>query len=82
MEIFADSVNKFLAFNEHDVLEGYGSISRKQAKLKAAAEYDKFNKQQKIESDFDREMKKRLKNKDVDAWQIIKPSPNLKALLF
>jgi len=75
-------VNKFLAFNEYDVLEGYGSISSKQAKLKAAAEYDKFNKQQKIESDFDREMKKRLKNKDVDAWQIIKPSQNPKALLF
>ncbi len=70
MESFAESVNKFLAFNEYDVLEGYGSISSKQAKLKAAAEYDKFNKQQKIESDFDREMKKRLsegkKNKDVD----------------
>jgi hypothetical protein len=67
MESFAGSVNKFLAFNEYQVLEDYGSISSKQAKLKAAAEYDKFNKQNKVESDFDREMKKRLKNKDTDA---------------
>jgi hypothetical protein len=67
MESFAGSVNKFLAFNEYQVLEDYGSISSKQAKLKAAAEYDKFNKQKKVESDFDREMKKRLKNKDTDA---------------
>ena len=74
MESFAESVNKFLAFNEYQVLEGYGSVSSKQAKQKAVAEYDKFNKQQKIESDFDREIKKRLakgkseakKNKDTD----------------
>lgn len=60
MERFAASVNKFLAFNEYEVLEGYGKVTREQANQKALTEYEKFNKQQKIESDFDREMKKLL----------------------
>ena len=64
MEGFSESVNKFLAFNEYQILEGYGSVSRKQAENKAIAEYDKFNQQQKIESDFDREVKKLLKGKN------------------
>ena len=64
MESFAESVNRFLAFNEYRILEGYGSVTRKQAEQKAFAEYDKFNKQQHIESDFDREMKRLLKKKD------------------
>jgi len=63
MDSFAESVNKFLAFNEYDILEGYGKVSRKLAEQKAFAEYDKFNKQQKIESDFDRAIKKRLNKK-------------------
>jgi len=65
MESFAESVNKFLAFNEYRILEGYGSVSRHQAEQKAFAEYDKFNKQQRIESDFDREVKKMLKKGDA-----------------
>ena len=64
MEGFAESVNKFLAFNEYQVLDGYGHVSRKQAEQKAFSEYEKFNKQQKIESDFDREIKKLLKKKE------------------
>jgi hypothetical protein len=66
MESFADSVNKFLSFNEYQVLEGYGKISRKQAEQKAIEEYEKFNKQQRIESDFDREVKKLLQKKRKD----------------
>ena len=70
MEAFAESVNKFLAFNEYKVLEGYGSVSRKTAEQKAHAQYEQFNKQQKIESDFDREVKKLLgtgrEKKDLD----------------
>ena len=58
MSAFADSVNKFLSFNEYEVLEGKGVISAKRAKEKAKKEYDVFNKTQKIESDFDREIKK------------------------
>jgi len=51
-------VNRFLEFNEYRVLEGYGSISRKQAEEKASGEYDRFNKTQRIESDFDKAIKK------------------------
>ena len=67
MEGFTESVNKFLAFNEYEILEGYGKVSRSQAKQKAFDEYDKFNKQQNIESDFDREVKRLLNTpKDED----------------
>ena len=65
MESFAESVNRFLAFNEYRILEGYGTVSRQQAEQKAVAEYEKFNKQQRIESDFDREMKKLLQKRDA-----------------
>ncbi len=57
MEGFAESVNRFLEFNEYHVLEGYGNISRTQADTKALAEYEKFNKTQHIESDFDKLIK-------------------------
>lgn len=63
MESFAESVDKFLSFNEYKILEGYGTIKRRHAEQKAFAEYEKFNKQQRIESDFDREIKKLLKKK-------------------
>jgi len=54
MEQFANSVSKFLDFNEFKVLEDYGKISHKQAEDKAYDEYDRFNKIQILESDFDR----------------------------
>lgn len=57
MEGLALSVNKFLTFNEYKVLEGLGNKSKKQAENKAFSEYDKFNKTQKIESDFDKMVK-------------------------
>ncbi|TKI70962.1 virulence RhuM family protein [Sulfurimonas crateris] len=60
MEQLADSVNKFLEFNEYQVLQNSGKVSKTEAELKAFAEYDEFNKTQKIESDFDREIKKIL----------------------
>lgn len=63
MASFAESVDKFLAFNEYRILEGYGTVSRQQAEQKALAEYEKFNRQQRIESDFDREVKKLLQEK-------------------
>ena len=37
-----------------------GKISHKQAEEKALSEYDKFNKTQKIDSDFDKEVRKLL----------------------
>jgi len=57
MESFAESVNRFLEFNEYRILEGYGSVSRKQAEQKAFIEYDTFNKRQQIDSDFDKVVK-------------------------
>ena len=61
MESLSSSVNKFLDFNEYKILENNGTISRSQAEQKAFSEYEEFNKIQKIESDFDKEMKKVLK---------------------
>ena len=53
MKEFAASVNEFLAFRRYDILPDKGRVSRKQAWEKACAEYDIFNKTQKITSDFD-----------------------------
>jgi hypothetical protein len=58
MEQFADSVGKFLSFNEYKVLSGKGKISTLQADKKAITEYEEFKKTQKIISDFDKEIKK------------------------
>jgi len=56
MEQFSESVDRFLEFREYKVLDGYGSISSTMAKDKAHKIYDKFNKKQKIESDFDKQI--------------------------
>ena len=61
MREFADSINEFLAFRRYKILLDKGKISRKDAEEKAFAEYDIFNKTQKIESDFDKETEKYLK---------------------
>jgi len=63
MEYLAESVDKFLSFNEYQILEGKGKISHKKAERKAYAEYDRFNQTQHIESDFDKFTKKILNNK-------------------
>lgn len=60
MDQFAASINKFLSFREYRILEGKGRVSKKAAKDKAEAEYDVFNKTQRITSDFDREVKRLL----------------------
>ena len=57
MEALAESVNKFLEFNEYRILDGKGTRSQKQAENKAFTEYEVFNKTQKIESDFDKMVK-------------------------
>ena len=63
MEDFANSVNEFLAFRKFDILTDKGKISKQQADNKATAEYDAFNKTQKIVSDFDKVIKT-IKKKD------------------
>jgi len=64
MKNLAESVNKFLEFNEYRILEHKGKISFKEAEQKAFKEYELFNKTQHIESDFDKMTKKLLQQKD------------------
>lgn len=68
MQEFAKSVNEFLSFRKYDILPdgNKGKISQKQAQIKAEKEYDVFNKTQQIESDFDKEVKKLLKQEKKD----------------
>lgn len=60
---FAASVNKFLTFNDYKILPDKGKISAAQAKKKAEEEYDIFNKTQRIDSDFDKEVREMLEKK-------------------
>ena len=62
MEQFAASVDKFLTFNDYKILPDKGKISAAQAKKKAEEEYDVFNKTQRIDSDFDKEIRGLLDN--------------------
>lgn len=57
MEQFSASVNEFLAFRRYQILPDKGKISAAQAKKKAEDEYDIFNKTQRIDSDFDKEVR-------------------------
>jgi hypothetical protein len=66
MKEFAKSVNEFLEFRKYKILVGKGKISRFQADEKAESEYDIFNKTQKIESDFDKEIKKLIANQQKE----------------
>ena len=63
MEQFAASLNKFLTFNDYKILPDKGKISAAQAKKKAEEEYDIFNKTQRIDSDFDKEVRRMLEKK-------------------
>lgn len=63
MKQFAASVNKFLTFNDYQILPDKGKISAAQAKKKAEDEYDIFNKTQRIDSDFDKEVRGMLEKK-------------------
>ena len=63
MEQFAASVNEFLTFRKYQILPDKGRISAAQAKSKAESEYDIFNKTQRIDSDFDKEVRGMLGEK-------------------
>lgn len=58
MQDFATSIDEFLKFNRYDILQGNGHISHQKAKQKAIEEYKEFNKNQKIDSDFDKEVRR------------------------
>ena len=57
MAQFAASVNEFLTFRRYALLPDKGKISREMADKKAEEEYKLFNPTQKINSDFDKEIK-------------------------
>lgn len=57
MAQFSASVNEFLTFRKYQILPDKGKISAAQAKKKAEEEYDIFNKTQRIDSDFDKEVR-------------------------
>lgn len=63
MEQFSASVNEFLTFRKYQILPDKGRISAAQAKAKAEGEYDIFNKTQRIDSDFDKQVRNMLGEK-------------------
>ena len=63
MSQFSASVNEFLTFRKYQILPDKGKISAAQAKKKAEEEYDVFNKTQRIDSDFDKEIRGLLDSK-------------------
>lgn len=64
MEEFVVSVNNFLSFNKYNILKGKGRISKEDADKKALTEYNEFNKTQSIESDFDKVVKRLIKDQN------------------
>ena len=62
MEQFAASINEFLTFRRYRILPDKGKISAAQAKKKAEDEYALFDPTQQIDSDFDKEVRKMLKD--------------------
>lgn len=62
MAQFSASVNEFLTFRRYQILPDKGKISAAQAKKKAEEEYEIFNKTQRIDSDFDKEIRELLDN--------------------
>ena len=62
MEQFASSINEFLTFRRYQILPDKGKISAAQAKKKAEGEYALFDPTQQIDSDFDKEVRKMLKD--------------------
>lgn len=62
MEQFASSINEFLTFRRYQILPDKGKISAAQAKKKAEDEYALFDPTQQIDSDFDKEVRKTLKD--------------------
>ncbi len=56
MEDFATCIDAFLQFRRYKILAHKGTVSMQDAKDKAFLEYDAFNKTQKINSDFEKQI--------------------------
>ncbi len=63
MKDWSEKLNAFLQFNEKEVLEDLGKVTAEIAKTFAESEFEKYRpiQDQLYESDFDREVKKYLK---------------------
>jgi len=70
MKDFSESIDAFLTFRRYDILTNRGSISKSNADAKAHLEYSEFNKTQKINSDFEKNLK-RLQSESNDAVSLI-----------
>jgi len=66
MKDWIDHLNKFLTFNEYDILEGYGRIKKEIADSFAKEEYEKYRiiQDKEYKSDFD-EFVNKVKTKSV-----------------
>ena len=62
MKEFSESIDAFLSFRKYQILKNKGSISSSQAKRKAEQEYDVFNRTQRIDSDFDKEVRRLMQS--------------------
>lgn len=62
MKEFSESIDAFLSFRKYQILKDKGSISSSQAKRKAEQEYDVFNRTQRIDSDFDKEVRRLMQS--------------------
>ncbi len=68
MKDWADKLNAFLQFNEREILDNPGKVSREMAKAFAENEFEKYRivQDRLFESDFDRHIKKALENYQKD----------------
>ncbi len=64
MEDWANRLNAFLQFNEREILDNPGTVTREIAKAFAESEYEKYRivQDRLFESDFDRHIKKLLED--------------------
>ncbi len=58
MEDFSRSIDEFLQFRRYQILTHKGKVSMQDARDKAHLEYEEFNKTQKINSDFEKQIAK------------------------
>ncbi len=68
MQDWARKLNAFLQFNEKEVLDNPGKVSQEVAKVFAESEFEKYRivQDRRIESDFDRQIKKLLAEVKTD----------------
>lgn len=67
MAQFAASVNEFLTFRRYALLPDKGRISREEADHKAEEEYNLFNPTQRIDSDFDKEIRALVDTQNIQS---------------